>query len=576
MAVMLVSLHWVYLLFILLIIAFMIMRRDTAIVCIAGIFILGLLATLSLYQAVSGLFFSFIYAMKELLGTILIISIIAAMARALTVNGINETMIAPFARLIRTPALAYWLIGILMMIISLFFWPSPAVALVGALLLPVAVRIGLPPVGAAAAMNLFGHGIALSGDYIIQGAPKLTADAAGIPVGDVLQASIPLVLVMGVVTTCSSFWLLRRDMRTGKLRPEALSAGAADSDGSESASSSGATGDAQLSRDAASAGAAGDGQLSRDAASAGAAGGGQLAGGTGTIRGVRRSPDAASAGATGGGQPAGGTGNAQLSRDTGAVGGVRACGEAVGAHGSGGGLSRTATGAGQSLGRGTRIFFAVLIPLLFMADVAVMFALNLQGGDATALVGGTALIIMLIITLTTNRQGSLEQATRYLVEGFQFGFKIFGPVIPIAAFFYLGDSAFDTIFGKVLPAGSHGLVNDLGLALAHTVPVNEAVGAMTLTAVGAITGLDGSGFSGISLTGSIATMFAAAIGSGTATLTALGQVAAIWVGGGTLVPWALIPAAAICGVDPFELARRNLKPVVLGLGVTTIVAMFLV
>lgn len=99
---------------------------------------------------------------------------------------------------------------------------------------------------------------------------------------------------------------------------------------------------------------------------------------------------------------------------------------------------------------------------------------------------------------------------------------------------------------------------------------------MTLTITGAITGLDGSGFSGISLAGSIAQLFATAIGSGAATLTALGQVAAIWVGGGTLIPWALIPAAAICGVSPFELARRNLKPVMLGLAVTTVVAMFLI
>lgn len=32
------------------------------------------------------------------------------------------------------------------------------------------------------AMNLFGHGIALSSDFVIQGAPKLIADAAGIRV----------------------------------------------------------------------------------------------------------------------------------------------------------------------------------------------------------------------------------------------------------------------------------------------------------------------------------------------------------------------------------------------------------
>ena len=67
------------------------------------------------------------------------------------------------------------------------------------------------------AMNLFGHGIALSGDFIIQGAPKLTADAAGIPVGDVVSASIPLVITMGLVTTIVAYILLRRDMKRGPL-----------------------------------------------------------------------------------------------------------------------------------------------------------------------------------------------------------------------------------------------------------------------------------------------------------------------------------------------------------------------
>ncbi|WVE37469.1 hypothetical protein U5A85_03125, partial [Priestia megaterium] len=204
------------------------------------------------------------------------------------------------------------------------------------------------------------------------------------------------------------------------------------------------------------------------------------------------------------------------------------------------------------------------------------FALHLQGGDATALVGGTALFILVVVSLIAHKGKGLEQTTSYLIEGLQFGFKVFGPVIPIAAFFYLGDAGFKTIIGDFLPKGSHGLVNDLGVALASTVPLTAQVATVTITALGAITGLDGSGFSGISLVGSVSHLFASALGSGAATLTALGQIAAIWVGGGTLIPWALIPAAAICGVSPFELARRNLKPVAIGLVVTTIVAMFLV
>lgn len=219
---------------------------------------------------------------------------------------------------------------------------------------------------------------------------------------------------------------------------------------------------------------------------------------------------------------------------------------------------------------------AVMVPALFLLDVGIMYAAELQGGDATALVGGTAVFILVLIALLAHRNQGLEKITAYFIDGFKFGFTVFGPVIPIAAFFYLGDAGISQIMGKVLPLGSQGLVNDIGMAIASVVPLNAGVGAVTVTVVGAITGLDGSGFSGISLAGSIAHLFAAAIGSGIAILTALGQIAAIWVGGGTLVPWALIPAAAICGVSPFELARRNFWPVLLGLLVTTLTAMYLI
>ncbi|KPC99311.1 hypothetical protein LR69_02440 [Geobacillus sp. BCO2] len=131
MGVELVALHWIYLLFIVLIIGFMVARKDTSLICIAGIFLLAAVATHSLSAAVSGVFNSFIYAITELLPTILVISIIVAMSKVLSATGINDVMVSPFVRFIRTPAWAYWTIGILMMIISWFFWPSPAVALMG-------------------------------------------------------------------------------------------------------------------------------------------------------------------------------------------------------------------------------------------------------------------------------------------------------------------------------------------------------------------------------------------------------------------------------------------------------------
>lgn len=151
MGIELLPLHWVYLLFVLLIIGVMVFRRDTTLTCIIGIFFVGLLTTGSISKSVGTIFNSFVFAINELMGTILVISIIVAMSKILTDSGINQIMISPISRLIKTPALAYWVIGIAMMVISWFFWPSPAVALIGAVLLPVALRVGLPALGVARA-----------------------------------------------------------------------------------------------------------------------------------------------------------------------------------------------------------------------------------------------------------------------------------------------------------------------------------------------------------------------------------------------------------------------------------------
>jgi TRAP-type C4-dicarboxylate transport system permease large subunit len=464
MIIELTALHYVYLIFIIAIIVAMIMKKDITLICIIGIFALGLIGTDSIYKSAMGVFNSFIYATKELMPTILIISVITAMSNTLAVSGINQEVVSPFKKIIKSYGVAYWVIGIVMMVLSWFFWPSPAVALIGALFLPIAKKAGLPAMGAAIAMNLFGHGIALSSDYVIQAAPKITADAAGVEVSKVIEASIPLTVVMAVVTTTVAFYMLRKDIKSGNMDVQY-----------------------EIEQD----------EIEKE--------------------------------------------NSHLI------------------------TSRT-----------TRKILALGILILFAADIIIMYFAKLQGGDATALIGGTAIFILSIVSILSYKKDALENITNNLVKGLQFGFKIFGIVIPVAAFFYLGDSAFNDIFGKILPSTSNGIVNDLGVALANLVPLNSIVASVTLTTVGGITGLDGSGFSGISLVGSIARLFSTAVGGGVETLTALGQLAGIWIGGGTIVPWALIPVAAICGVDAFELAKRNLKPVLIGLAVTTIVAMFLI
>ncbi|MDB1944984.1 TRAP transporter large permease subunit [Clostridium tertium] len=460
----LTPLHYIYLIFIIVIIIAMVKKRYISLICILGIFILGLMGTQSLSKATMGIFNSFVYATKELMPTIFIISVVTAMSRSLIDSGINDEIVSPFKGVIKNYWIAYWVIGIVMMILSWFFWPSPAVALIGALFLPLAKKAGLPAMGVAIAMNLFGHGIALSSDYIIQAAPKLTADAAGIPIGSVISASVPLAITMGVVTTTVAFYYLRKDIKSGAMTIEDTINDEENSNENKIAISS---------------------------------------------KKVRRA-------------------------------------------------------------------LAFLILVLFALDLVIMFKANLQGNDATALIGGTAVFILSLVSVVSYKKESLEKVTENLVKGLRFGFKIFGVVIPVAAFFYLGDSAFNEIFGKILPEVSHGIVNDLGLALANLVPINSVVSASTLSVVGAITGLDGSGFSGISLVGSVSQIFSTALGGGIETLTALGQLVGIWVGGGTIVPWAVIPVAAICGIDPFELTKKNFKPVVIGIVVTTLVAIFII
>ncbi|MCY8405450.1 hypothetical protein [Bacillus sonorensis] len=458
----LTSIHFVYVGFIAAILVFMLFRLDTTFISLAGIFFVSLCATHSLSASVIGVFNSLIYACTELLPTIFIICFIVSMSELLTKTGVNETMMTPVSKMIKGPVLAYWITGILMFIISSFFWPSPAVALIGAVLLPASLKAGLSPMATAAAMNLFGHGFALSGDFVIQAAPKLTGDAAGVPVTEVMKASIPLVAIMGIVTTMTAFLMFEKARKRQNISAFANKS-------SES--------------------------MKKEAE--------------------------------------------------------------------------------WRLLQPLKKLLAILIPMFFLSDIALMLMLDLQGDEATALVGGTAVFVLILIHFIVHKHQCLEKITEYFTHGFQFGFKVFSPVIPIAAFFYLGDTGFEKVLTADIPGFSNRIVHDLGLSFAHSVPLSKEIAAIALTFAGAVTGLDGSGFSGISLAGSAARMFAEAVDGNPAVLTALGQISAIWVGGGTLVPWALIPVAAICKVDPFELARINFIPVAIGLTVTAITAIFL-
>jgi len=80
--------HWIYALFIILVLVTMAMRKDTPVVCIVGSFTLAWVITGDVVKAVQAVFNAVSVAFGELLGTVLIISLIVSMAKMLEECGL--------------------------------------------------------------------------------------------------------------------------------------------------------------------------------------------------------------------------------------------------------------------------------------------------------------------------------------------------------------------------------------------------------------------------------------------------------------------------------------------------------
>lgn len=451
-AVVLTPLHYAYLIGVIVILAVMVIKKDTPAVCIAFLFILGLIGLKSVTGGIITVFSAVLYAGRKFMEVLATIALVTSLSKCLKDLGSDYLMMVPMAGIMKNPSLTWWILGLTMFLFSLFLWPSPSVALVGAIMLPFAVKAGLNPLAAAMAMNLFGHGFALSYDVVIQGAPAISAAAAGLDTSSILQQAWPLFWIMGIVTVLSAYVLNRSQL---------------------------------------------------------------------DARGPRLSIQA---------EP-----------------------------------SRPQV-------RKAALFLAVFTPLAFAGDVILMLLCGLKGGDATSMVSGTALLLTCLGALLGFGKQSLEKVTGYVTEGFLFAIRIFAPVIIIGAFFFLGGDGITSIMGERF---THGIMNDWALWLAQNAPLNKYMAAFIQMVVGGLTGLDGSGFSGLPLTGALARTFGTATGSSVPVMAALGQITAIFVGGGTIVPWGLIPVAAICNVSPLELARKNLIPVCIGFACTFALACFM-
>ncbi len=452
MEVALTSAHWAYLACIAAVIVLMVRRRDVVLVCLAGSFIVGLLYSRSPLIAIQSVFSGLLEAGTDLFDIMLIIALMVAMLHSLSRMGADYLMVIPLRRFMKTPTRAFFILGATMYAAALFFWPTPATALVGTILVPVAIMAGLPAMGAAMAVNILGHGMALSGDLVIQGALKLSSGAAGVTVDAMLPKALVLSLVSGLTAGIIAFLSIRKDIE--RVREE-------------------------------------------------------------------------------------GTDNLLI------------CQQA------------------PQIERFARLF-ALAVPLTMLTIVVVMASQNIRGGKATALLGGTALLLLFCSTLAREGHRGLEEIVVHLRHGFLFAIKIFSPVIPIAGFFFLGSQK---AASQILGDGAPGFLFDLGRAFANALPLGKIPLAFGNLIVGIITGLDGSGFSGLPLTGCLAQALGAPLHFDVAALATIGQMGAIWGGGGTLVAWSfgLVATAGVSGVDPMELARRNFIPVTCGLLAATIV-----
>lgn len=465
--------HWTFLAILVAILLTIVFRRSVVIAAMLGILVLAAMSPNAGSGAIShgvfalqSLFRAMLLAGSDLFDIMLLVAIMLAMLKSMAAEGADELMIAPMRKLIVGPWSAFFVLAITAYVCSIFFWPSPATALVGTVLIPVALRAGLPALGAAAAINIAAHGIALSSDPVIQAATRISARSAGIDAAPILYYTVIFSALTGFVAMVLTVIFLRRDMR---LRPQVL-----------------------------------------------AGGGLAAAGGTGI--------------------PGEGQGDAPALAPRGRFG----------------------------------LPLAVLTPvLLFGVGILIIYRAiampekAIYGGEATALLGGAAITVLIIACIAHDGHRAMESVIHHITEGFTFAIKVFGPVLPIVAFFLLGDP---THAERVLGPGTPGYLLDFGQSVGHYMGPDNPLLPVGVMLVGILSGIDGFGFSGLPLTGSVAAALTGSASDSTALLASLGQIGSIWVGGGTLAPWSgVCIVAALANVRPDELARRNFVPVMAGL-----------
>lgn len=501
--------HWVYLLGVVIIVITMILRANVVVPSVVATFLVTLAWTQTPVTALGSVFNASFTAAKELFNIFLVIALMTALLNALKTLRSDIRMVEPFRAVMKNGHTAYFVLAGITYVISLFFWPTPAVPLVSAVLLPAAIAAGLPPIAGALAIAIAGQGMALSSDYVIGVAPGISAKAAGAAVSAAVVADRALVLslITGGIALVLGYLSIRKFI----IPPS----------------------NALLER---------------------------------------WQSQSANGGALAKVEAEGTFDKAEIARATGQEPLVS------------GTTDRPPLSTLEKGRIGWSKFFAIATPIAFGCVIILMvlsrlgFGHDLKGGDAAALVGGVAAVLMICASFAADSvRKALDASADHVTEGFVFAFRAMGSVLPIAGFFFLGAGGELTASIVGVPAAqAPSLLFELVQAAQGWIPSNHVLVAFGVLIVGMITGIDGSGFSGLPLTGSLSGALAPAAGLSPATLAAVGQMGAVWTGGGTLIAWSsLIAVAGFARVPVFQIVQACLVPVLAGLAVSTVCAVFI-
>lgn len=502
------SAHWMYLLGVIAIVLTMIFRANVVVPAIFSTFMVVLAWTHNPIIAVSSIFNASFVAAKELFNIFLVIALMTALLNALKVLHSDVRMVEPFRTVMKNGHIAYVMLAIITYLISLFFWPTPAVPLVSAVLLPAAIAAGLPPLVGAAVIAIAGQGMALSSDYVIGVAPGISAKAAGASVSAAMVADRALVLslIVGGVALVLAYLMMRKTFQVPNKNLlnswQSLASGVSDENESQK----------------------------------------------------------------------------QGSFNKSEIANALAYKEPLYTSGQ---IDSVLERSKRRFAFWSK-FFAVFTPIAFLAVIVIMVLPKfssaesvLKGGDAASLVGGSAGLLMIFATLAASgAKNFFEASAQHITDGFVFAFKAMGSVLPIAGFFFVGagDTA-GAILGLASGVKAPHFLFELIQGIQQWIPHNDTLVSLGILLVGMITGIDGSGFAGLPLTGSLSGALAPLASMNPATLAAVGQMGAVWTGGGTLVAWSsLIAVAGFARVSVMELVRVLALPVTAGLILAAVLA----